>query len=166
MANHRKDNADHVRQGTWRADRHASSSPAVVALPAESNDALLWQMLEQWHQVFDDARECIANDGLVITSAGAQKVPNPACKAMADASTQIRSLCQVLGIGALNRARLGGAGEHEPDDDPENDVELPALPTRGATPTRPRATAKKAPAKRKKPTAKKAAKRAPRTTTS
>lgn len=126
MANHRKDSAEHVAAGTWRADEHAHRTPQDV--PAEGEDVRLWQLLDHWQAVFDQAQQDVEKNGVKIKSA-TQTVTNPACNVMKDASSQIRELCKVLGIGALNRARLGAGSSGGGED--SDDLDLPPLPERG-----------------------------------
>lgn len=126
MANHRKDSAEHVAAGTWRADEHAHRAPQYV--PDETHDLRLWQLLDHWQAVFDEARADVEASGVKIQSA-TQTVTNPACNVMKDASLQIRELCKVLGIGALNRARLGAGSTGDGDGD--DTINLAPLPERG-----------------------------------
>ena len=115
MAVHSKDRSELVRGGTWRADRHAALTDAG-GVPGVEADSILWNQLAQWQARFDDAATHVDEEGPTIESRG-QFVPNPACKVMKDASSEIRELCKVLGIGALNRARLGAGGGDDAEDD-------------------------------------------------
>lgn len=127
MANHAKEREAHLADGTWRADRHAAK--AAQGVPDDVEDSRLWALLDHWQCVFEAARVEVDENGISIQSA-TQTVKNPACGVMAEATKEIRALCQVLGIGALNRARLGASSS---SGDEDGDVlDLPPLPKRGA----------------------------------
>lgn len=123
MAAHAKDRKAHVQQGSWRADRHAARVD-TAGVASVDEDSRLWNLLDHWQNVFDAAQQDIERDGVSIESAGGQIVPNPACKVMKDAGAEVRALCAILGIGPLNRARLG-KGAADDDGDVLDDAGLP-----------------------------------------
>lgn len=110
-----KDRALHVADGTWRADRHGGRVDAGGVAGVEC-DALLWDALEHWQAVFLQARSEVMELGATVVSAGEQVVPNPAHKVMKEASAEMRALAAILGIGPLNRSRLGVAAGESSDD--------------------------------------------------
>ena len=118
MAVHSKEREALVAEGTWRADRHAGLVD-VAGIPGPEADSVLWNQLEAWQRRFDEAAADVEARGTTLDSKG-QAVQNPSCKVMKDASSEIRELCKVLGIGPLNRSRLGASssGDGEPDDVP------------------------------------------------
>jgi P27 family predicted phage terminase small subunit len=116
MARFEKKIAVELIQGSgWRADKHAARVDAA-GVPGVEHDSVLWNQLAQWQARFDEAAADVEANGSTMDSKG-QVVQNPACKVMKDASSEIRELCKVLGIGALNRARLGAGGGDEAEDD-------------------------------------------------
>jgi P27 family predicted phage terminase small subunit len=115
MAGHAKERRELVAGGTWRADRHAGLVDAQGVAGVE-HDSVLWNQLAQWQDRFDEAVADVAANGPTMDSKG-QVVQNPAAKMMKDASAEIRELCKILGIGPLNRSRLGVGGSDE-DDEP------------------------------------------------
>lgn len=122
MAAPAKERKAHVKDGTWRADRHAARVD-TAGVASVDEDSRVWNLLDHWQRVFDTAQQEIERDGVSIESAGGQIVRNPACAVMKEAGAEIRALCAVLGIGPLNRARLGkGAVD---DDDQLDDAGLP-----------------------------------------
>ena len=90
-----------------------------MGVPGPEADSVLWNQLAQWQVRFDDAASDVDENGPTMDSKG-QVVQNPACKVMKDASAEIRELCKILGIGPLNRSRLGVGGSVEGDDEPDD----------------------------------------------
>jgi len=119
MAKDRVSNVSLVASGDWRPSKHASRvDNAGVADVSE--DARIWDVLDYWQKVFDLARVDVHERGVRIENAGGQEVPNPSTKVMKEASAEIRALYAILGVGPLNRARLGvstGGGDDADDDD-------------------------------------------------
>lgn len=106
-----------VSAGTWRADRHAGLVDAT-GVPGAEYDSILWNQLAAWQARFDEAAADVEANGSTMDSKG-QVVQNPACKVMKDASSEIRAICAVLGVGPLNRSRLGvGGGDDDGGDIP------------------------------------------------
>lgn len=127
MAMHAKDQSELIASGSWRARDHAARAGQSAA--SDDEDARLWQLVDHWQSVFEAARVEVDENGISIQSA-TQTVKNPACGVMADATKELRALFQVLGVGPLNRARLG-ASPSDGASDGDEFADMPALPERG-----------------------------------
>lgn len=123
MAAPAKERNAHVSQGTWRADRHAKRVD-TAGIASIDEDSRLWNLLDHWQRIFDAAQQEIDQLGVSMVSAGGQVVRNPACAVLKDAASEMRALCAVLGIGPLNRARLG-KGVADDDEAQLDDAGLP-----------------------------------------
>jgi phage terminase small subunit len=106
MAAHAKDREAHLADKTWRADRHADRVDAG-GVPGVEADSSVWNLIAQWQQRFDAAMAEVERDGATITNAGDQLVPHPSHKVAKEASSELRALFAIVGVGPLNRARLG-----------------------------------------------------------
>jgi hypothetical protein len=109
-----RSSAEHlVSRGDWRPSRHADRVDAA-GVPGVEADSSVWNLIEQWQQRFDAAMAEVERDGATITNAGDQLVPHPSHKVAKEASSELRALFAIVGVGPLNRARLGkGAADDE-----------------------------------------------------
>lgn len=124
MAAHAKDREAHVKDRTWRADRHAGLVDAGGVAGVEQ-DSKVWNLIELWQQRFDAAMAEVDRDGATIENAGNQIVPHPAHKVAKEASSELRALFAIVGVGPLNRSRLG-KGASDDDASGESDGLPPA----------------------------------------
>lgn len=128
MPAHRKSIAQHHRDGTFRPSLHMgrNKDAAVPGVPGTENDAALWDQLAAWQEIFDAALDELRTDGITVQGAKGNK-QHPAVKTAREAAAAIRDLSKLLGLGAVNRAKLGVSDDDTGDD---LDDELPPIKVR------------------------------------